>query len=51
MKERNENLHTNHFHNPFSSFVCDDDVIFLSIKFRMRRKNGRILEFVLAPPF
>ena len=28
MKERNENLHTNHFHNPFLSFMRDDDVIF-----------------------
>ena len=46
MKERNENLHTNHFHNPFSSFASDDDV-----KFRMRRENGRILEFVLALTF
>ena len=33
MKEKNENLHTNNFHNPFTSFGCDDDVIFLITKF------------------
>ena len=33
MKERNENLRTNNFHYPFTSFGCDDDVIFLSTKF------------------
>ena len=51
MKERNENLQTDHFHNPFLSFRCDDDVIFLSTKVWMRRKNDRMLEFVLAATF
>ena len=51
MKERNENLHKSNFHYPFAYFGYDDDVIFLSTKFWMRRKNGRILEFVLTPAF
>ena len=51
MKERNENLHISNFYYPFPSFGHDDDVIFISTKFWMRRKNGRILEFVLTLAF
>ena len=51
MKGRNENLHTNSFHYPFTSFGYDDDVIFLSTKFWMRLENGRILGVVLIPTF